>query len=95
MKDIILKVENISYLVDKKPSLPAGRNSFSEFQTVEILKNISFEVERGKVLGISGQSGSGKSTLAKILTGIIPQTSGVIINLYQNQHKFYFRMMVN
>ena len=69
MKDIILKVQNISYSVDKK-------DSFSGVQTVEILKNISFEIERGKVLGISGQSGSGKSTLAKILAGIVPQSSG-------------------
>lgn len=71
MKDIILKVENISFSVDKK-------NSFSGFQYVEILKNISFEVERGKVLGISGQSGSGKSTIAKILARVISQTSGKI-----------------
>lgn len=77
MKDIILKVENISYSVDKK-------NSFSGYQSYEILKNISFEVERGKVLGISGQSGSGKSTLAKILTGIVPQFSG---NIHYNFKK--------
>ncbi len=48
MKDIILKVESISFSVDKKHHLTAGRNSFSEYQSVEILKNISFEVERGK-----------------------------------------------
>ena len=71
MKDIILKVENISYSVDKK-------DSFSGVQPFEILKNISFEIERGKVLGISGQSGSGKSTLAKILAGIFHQSSGNI-----------------
>ncbi len=71
MKDIILKVKNISYSVDKK-------NSFSGYQSFEILKNISFEAERGKVLGISGQSGSGKSTLAKILAGIFQQASGNI-----------------
>lgn len=82
MKDIILKIENISYSVDKK-------NSFSGFQTVEILKNISFEVEREKVLGISGQSGSGKSTLAKILAEIFPQTSGVIQkNFKKNWSKY-------
>ncbi len=71
MKDIILKVENISYSVEKK-------NSFSGFHSVEILKNISFEIERGKVLGISGQSGSGKSTLAKIIAGVSPITAGTI-----------------
>jgi ABC-type dipeptide/oligopeptide/nickel transport system ATPase subunit len=83
MKDIILKVENISYSVDKKTGLSGSSNSYSQSQTVEILKNISFEVERGKVLGISGQSGSGKSTLAKILAGIFPPTSGIIQNNFK------------
>ena len=76
MKDIILQADNISYSVDKN-------NSFSGVQSVEILKNISFEVERGKVLGISGQSGSGKSTLAKILAGILKQSSGTIHNYFK------------
>lgn len=71
MKDIVLKAENISYSVQKK-------NSFSELHSVEIIKNISFEIERGKALGISGQSGSGKSTLAKIIAGVFQQTSGTI-----------------
>jgi peptide/nickel transport system ATP-binding protein len=71
MNDIILKVENISYSVSKK-------NNLSGNHSVEILKNISFKVERGKVLGISGQSGSGKSTLAKILAGVYQHTSGKI-----------------
>jgi ABC-type dipeptide/oligopeptide/nickel transport system ATPase subunit len=84
MKDIILKVENIAYTVDKKPCLSAGRNNFSGYQSFEILKNISFEVEGGKVLGISGQSGSGKSTLAKILAGIFQQSSG---NIHYNFKK--------
>lgn len=81
MNDIILKVDNISYSTDKK-------NSFIGYESAEILKNISFEIERGKVLGISGQSGSGKSTLAKILAGIFPQTSGMIHqNFKKNWHK--------
>lgn len=71
MKDIILKAENISYKVDK-------RNSFTGFESVEIIKNISFGIERGNVLGIAGESGSGKSTLAKILTGIYLPSSGRI-----------------
>lgn len=76
MKDIILKVDSISYSVNKN-------NNFSGYQSVEILKNISFEVERGKVLGFSGQSGSGKSTLAKILAGIFKKSSGNIQNNFK------------
>jgi peptide/nickel transport system ATP-binding protein len=40
------------------------------------LKDISFDVHPGSVMGIVGESGSGKSTLAKTLTGLIKPSSG-------------------
>ncbi|WP_276690350.1 ABC transporter ATP-binding protein [Acidaminococcus massiliensis] len=43
------------------------------------LKNITFNIEKGDLLGIIGSNGSGKSTILKILSGIMPPTEGNII----------------
>ena len=40
------------------------------------LKNISFSVEKGEIVGFLGPNGAGKSTLMKILTGYVPASSG-------------------
>lgn len=58
----MIKVKGISKLYGKK----------------EALKNISFDVGKGEILGFLGPNGAGKTTTMKIITGYISPTSGKV-----------------
>jgi lipopolysaccharide transport system ATP-binding protein len=51
---------------------------YSEKEQIWSLKNVSFNVQRGEVLGIIGKNGAGKSTLLKILSRVTAPTTGEI-----------------
>ena len=52
------------------------RNGASQPNTIWALRNISFEVRKGQVLGVIGRNGAGKSTLLKILSRVTDPTEG-------------------
>ena len=46
--------------------------------TVDVVKNVSMELEAGQTLAVVGESGSGKSTTARIIMGLLPQREGTV-----------------
>jgi ABC-2 type transport system ATP-binding protein len=62
----------------KEPGLRGSVRSLlrSRTQSVEAVRGISFEMQRGELLAFIGPNGAGKSTTIKMLTGILFPTSG-------------------
>lgn len=52
-------------------------------EVFEAVKHVSFQLQKGEILGIIGQNGSGKSTLLRSIAGVFSPNSGEI-NLYGN-----------
>lgn len=67
------KTKSIKEYITK---LLKGENKYEEFNA---LKNVSFNVKKGEVIGIIGRNGAGKSTILKVISGILKPTSGKVI----------------
>ena len=78
---ISVKDVRIQYrMLNKISLLKALMNpkSFKKTEYFEAVKGVSFEVEKGKILGIVGRNGSGKSTLLRAIAGIFSPDEGSI-----------------
>ena len=85
MKEIAISVENVekSFKIYKDKGFTLKERilffkSRNAYVKNNILKGISFNIEKGDILGIIGKNGSGKSTLLKLITRIIYPDSGSI-----------------
>lgn len=79
MDSSVLKLSNISKSIKKK----------------EIIKNISFDIKPGEVLGFLGPNGSGKSTTLRMIVGLSKPSSGEISICGYSIEKDYVKAMSN
>lgn len=70
-----MSYDRVKSIKEYAVQLIRGKIKYEEFWA---LKNVSFTVEKGSVLGIIGHNGAGKSTLLKIIAGILKPTSGSV-----------------
>ena len=54
-------------------------NLTKNYGGLRAIQNISFELEKGEVLGFLGPNGAGKTTTMRIITGYMPPTNGSVL----------------
>ncbi len=70
----LIEFDNVSFSY----SIDEEENTASK---IEVLKNLSFDIEKGSFVAVLGHNGSGKSTIAKLINGIlVPQSGTVTVN---------------
>ena len=76
----ILEVKKLTHTYD-------GNTPFMH----DAVKNVSFTIEKGEIIGIIGHTGSGKSTLVQHLNGLLKATDGEVllngVNIWDNPKK--------
>ena len=78
---VSIKVENLVIKYKSLNSTSIQRNFFQKRKkrfTYTAIDNISFEVEKGEIFGLTGRNGSGKSTLLRAIGGMLAPDSGEI-----------------
>jgi len=81
---LAVSVQNIGLTyktsIDKRPTLKTRLKSFgrgkNHIRVVNALSEVNLDIHYGTVLGVIGSNGAGKSSLMRVISGIVPPTSG-------------------
>ena len=84
--EVAVKVENVSMMFNLSRDKTMGLKEYVvkalkrqlHYDEFWALRDVSFDVKKGEVLGILGLNGSGKSTLLKLVAGVFKPTKGKI-----------------
>jgi ABC-2 type transport system ATP-binding protein len=76
----VQRLEKTFKVAEQRPGLAGALNSLMhrEFRLVHAVRDISFRIERGEMVGCLGPNGAGKSTTIKMLTGILVPSGGTL-----------------
>ena len=68
MNDVIIEINNLT----------------KQFKNSLAVKNISFKMNKGKIIGLLGPNGCGKTTTIGMMLGLIKPTSGTVVINHKN-----------
>jgi peptide/nickel transport system ATP-binding protein len=74
----LLAVRGLARYFDASPPLLNRLLSGSGRRLLKAVDGVSFDIPRGRTLGLVGESGSGKSTVARLVVGLYPPSAGTI-----------------
>lgn len=63
---------------EAEPSILSLQSIDAAYGVEKVLHDVSIEVPKGSTVAVVGESGSGKSTAARVITGLLPQMSGIV-----------------
>lgn len=80
----IIKVENLRKHFKRQKRKKGFRGALEslfsrKYEIIKAVESISFEIEKGEIIGYIGPNGAGKSTTIKMLVGILVPTSGSVL----------------
>lgn len=60
-------------------SLVEFKNVYKSYDDKDVLKNVNFKIEKGRIIGLLGKNGMGKTTIIKLLNDLITPTKGEVL----------------